>query len=148
MKPLLLTALLLAPLAALPASDFILTDVGIAPASIIVFKDAPPRTRDAAVTLAGYLEKISGQKPEVIDGEPKAMPERAIWIGVQPVVKTLFPKTDFDFKHPEETPFAINWHSVFDAGNPGGRNKRTEGLHPDAPLSPKTLREMNSTDLE
>jgi hypothetical protein len=105
MKRTLLTALLLTPLAALHAADFIL-----------VAKDAPPRTRDAAVTLADYIAKISGQKPEVIDGEPKAMPERAIWIGVQPVVKSLFPKTDFDFKQPEETLIVANEKHLVIAG--------------------------------
>ncbi|MEQ1851030.1 MAG: hypothetical protein ABMA01_05490, partial [Chthoniobacteraceae bacterium] len=98
MSPTLLTALLLAPLAALHAADFIIGGKGVASAPIIVFKDAPPRTRDAAVTLAEYIEKISGVKPSVMDGEPQPLPERAIWIGVQPMVKTLFPKTDFDFK--------------------------------------------------
>ena len=96
---------LVAPLAALHAADFVLADKsqGIAPAPIVVFKDAPPRTRDAAVTLAEYIGKISGQNPEVLDGEPKPLPERAIWVGVQPVVKTLLPKIDFEFQHPEET---------------------------------------------
>jgi hypothetical protein len=68
------------------------------------------------VTLASYIEKISGQKPVIIDGEPKQMPARAIWIGVQPVVKTLFPKTDFDFKHPEETLIAANERHLVIAG--------------------------------
>jgi len=112
----LLTALLLAPLAALHAADFLLVAKDNPPVPIIVFKDAPPRTRDAAVTLADYIAKISGQKPEVIDGEPKAMPERAIWIGVQPVVKSLFPKTDFDFKQPEETLIVANEKHLVIAG--------------------------------
>jgi len=58
------------------AADFVLVGKDRQPAPIVVFEDAPPRTRDAAVTLADYIAKISGQKPEVIDGEPKAMPER------------------------------------------------------------------------
>ena len=72
----LLTALLLAPLAALHAADFILVDKGTPPAPIIVSKDASPRTRDAAVTLAEYIEKISGAKPAVMDGETQPVPER------------------------------------------------------------------------
>ena len=113
----LITALLLAFLtASINAADFIVSDAGIAPKPIIVFKDAPPRTRDAAVTLADYIEKISGQKPAVLDGEPSPMPERAIWIGVQPVVKTLFPKTDFDFKHAEETLIVANEKHLVIAG--------------------------------
>ncbi len=103
-------------MAALHAADLILADVGITPAPIIVFKDAPPRTRDAAVTLANYIEKISGKKPAVLNGDPSPMPERAIWIGVQPAVKTLFPKTDFDFKHPEETLIAANEKHLVIAG--------------------------------
>jgi hypothetical protein len=98
------------------AADFLLVAKDTAPAPIIVFKDAPPRTRDAAVTLADYIAKISGQKPEVIDGEPKAMPERAIWIGVQSAVKSLFPKTDFDFKQPEETLIVANEKHLVIAG--------------------------------
>lgn len=117
MKPTLtlLIALLLAPLAA-HAADFIIADEGVASAPIIVFKDAPPRTRDAAVTLAQYIEKISGQKPAIIDGVPSPLPERAIWIGVQPMVKTLFPKTDFDFKYAEETFTVANEKHLVIAG--------------------------------
>jgi len=75
-----LTTLLLAPLAVLHAAELVLVAPGIAPAPIIVFKDAPPRTRDAAVTLADYVEKISGARPEVIDGEPKPLAACAIWM--------------------------------------------------------------------
>jgi len=98
------------------AADFILAAKDTPPAPIIVFKDAPPRTRDAAVKLAEYIEKISGQEPKVIDGEPQPMPERAIWIGVQAVVQRLFPKTDFEFKHPEETLIAANQKHLVIAG--------------------------------
>lgn len=105
MKPALtlLIAQLLVPLAALHAATLVLADQGAPPAPIIVFKNTPPRTRDAAVTLADYIEKMSGQRPAVLDGEPSPVPERAVWVGFQPVLKSLFPKTDFDFKHPEET---------------------------------------------
>jgi hypothetical protein len=114
--PTLIIVLLLAPLAALHAADFILVTKDTPPAPIIVFKDAPPRTRDAAVTLAEYIGKISGQKPAVLDGDPKPLPERAIWVGVQPVVKTLFSKTDFDFKHAEETLIVANEKHLVIAG--------------------------------
>jgi hypothetical protein len=116
----ILTPLILAGLASLAvsasAADLVLADAGTAPAPIIVFKDAPPRTRDAAVTLAEYIEKISGVKPAVMDGEPHPMPERAIWIGVQPVVTSLFPKADFDFKHAEETLILANEKHLVIAG--------------------------------
>lgn len=112
----LITALLLAPLAALHAADLVLVGQGIAPAPIVVFQDAPPRTRDAAVTLADYIEKIGGQRPEVVDGEPKPLPQRAIWVGFQPVVKTLFPNIDFEFQHPEETLIAASEQHLVIAG--------------------------------
>ena len=119
-----LAALLLAPLAALHAADskppsaenLVLVDSGLTPAPILVFKDAPQRTRDAAVTLADYIEKTSGARPQVIDGEPKITPERAIWVGFQPVLKTLFPKLDFKFQHPEEILIAANARHLVIAG--------------------------------
>lgn len=93
----------LALTASLAAADFVLVSKEAAPAPIIVAKDAPVRTRDAAVTLADYIEKISGQKPAILDGAPQPVPERAVWVGLQPELKALFAKTSFDFEHPEET---------------------------------------------
>jgi hypothetical protein len=98
-----LAAALLAAIVHARAADLILASGETQPAPIIVFKDAPPRTREAAAVLAGCIEKISGKKPAVIEGAPQTMPDSAIWLGVQPEVKALFPKVDFDFKHPEET---------------------------------------------
>lgn len=86
----------------LSADDFVLVDKGLAPAPIVIAKESTPKTREAVGELVRLIEKISGEKPAVLDGEPKPLPERAIWVGVQPAVKTLFPKTDFDFQHPEE----------------------------------------------
>jgi hypothetical protein len=98
------------------AIDHILVAKDTPPAPIIVFKDAPPRTRDAAVALAEYIEKISGKKPLVLLGASSPMPDGAIWIGVQPEVKVLFPNIDFDFKHPEEIIIAANEKHVVIAG--------------------------------
>lgn len=99
----LLSALLLAPLAALHAADFVLVAKDTPPAPIVVPKDAPPGTREAAMTLADYLGKICGKKPAVMNGEPSPMPDCAIWVGFQPALRPLFPKADFEFQHPEET---------------------------------------------
>lgn len=107
---------LLAALATAGAADLVLVDKDNPPIPIVVFKDAPPRTRDAAVKLADYIEKMSGQKPPVLLGASDPMPASAIWIGVQPEVKALFPKTDFDFKHPEEIVIAANEKHVVIAG--------------------------------
>ena len=117
MKKLILLTWLANTLACLHAADFVLADdaAGVKAAPIILIKDAPPGTRDAAVTLANYIEKISGARPAVVDGEPPA-PPRAIWVGFQPVLETLFPKTNFAFQHPEETLIACNEHHLVIAG--------------------------------
>ncbi len=89
----------------LEAAGIVLADpsAGVAPAPVIVAPGAPLRTREAAATLAEYLGKLCGAPPEVLDGPPASLPDRAIWVGVQPAVKQLFPGTDFEFAHPEET---------------------------------------------
>lgn len=95
---------------------FVLVEPKGKPAPIVVFADAPPRTRAAAVEFANYVEKICGQRPEVIDGEPRPLPARAVWVGVQPVVKSLFPHVDFEFRHPEETLIVVGEKHVVVAG--------------------------------
>ncbi len=98
------------------ATDLVLVAKDTSPLPIVVSKDAPPRTREVAVTLAEYIERISGKRPLVMLGASDPMPTSAIWIGVQPEVKTLFPKVDFDFKHPEEIVIAANEKHVVIAG--------------------------------
>lgn len=98
------------------ADEWILVAKDSPPVPIVIYKDAPPRTREVADILADYVAKISGRKPDVIEGEPSPLPERAVWLGVQPVVKTLFPEIDFDFKQPEEIVIAANGHHVVIAG--------------------------------
>lgn len=98
------------------AAEFVLVESGGEPAPIIVFADAPPRTRGAALELADYIEKICGKRPAVIDGEPRQLPERAMWVGIQPVLKSLFPKVDFEFQHPEETLIVVGDKHVVVAG--------------------------------
>jgi hypothetical protein len=66
--------------------------------------------------MAGYIEKISGKKPLVMLGASSPAPDSAIWVGVQPEVKALFPKVDFDFKHPEEIVIAASEKHVVIAG--------------------------------
>ncbi|MBL8827776.1 MAG: DUF4838 domain-containing protein [Planctomycetaceae bacterium] len=97
-------------------ADFVLVKPGSEPAPIVLFADAPPRTRAAAVELAEIIEKICGQRPRLIDGEPRPLPERAIWVGMQPAVKTLFPQLDAEFRHPEETLIVIGDQHVVIAG--------------------------------
>ena len=100
------------------AADFVLVDsgTGIKPAPIIVANAPPPSTRAAVVRLADYIEKTCGMRPPNIEGESRPMPDRAIWVGFQPLLKTLFPRMEFAFKHPEETLIACNEHHLLIAG--------------------------------
>ncbi|MFC1454324.1 DUF4838 domain-containing protein [Verrucomicrobiota bacterium] len=117
-------------------AKLVLVEKGKSLAPIIVFKDAPPYTRRAADELAEYIEKISGAKPEVIEGLPDPVPECAIWVGYQPVLKKLFSKVDFDFKYPEEILIAATTNNLVIAGRDRwdpkhlvvkGRKRSTEG---------------------
>ena len=99
-----------------PAGDLTLVKDGVSLAPIVVFEDAPPFTRRAAEELAEYIEKVSGARPEVIEGVPDPLPKSAIWVGFQPVLKTLFPGVDFVFKHPEEILIAANEKHLVIAG--------------------------------
>ncbi len=83
-------------------AELLLVEKGEARMPIVVFENAPPFTRRAADELAEYIEKVSGARPEVLEGEPRPLPEKAIWVGYQPVMNELFPDTDFEFQHPEE----------------------------------------------
>lgn len=98
------------------AAEMVLVEDGVSRAPIVIFENAPPFTRRAADELAEYMGKISGATPEVIEGTPDPLPEHAIWVGYQPVLKTLFPKIDFDFKHPEEILIAANDNHLVIAG--------------------------------
>jgi len=119
------------------AAELVLVEQGVSRAPIVVFAGAPPMTRRAADELAGYIEKISGAKPEVIEGEPKPIPKRAIWVGFQPKLTELFPGIDFDFQYPEEILIAANENHLVIAGRDrwdpdhlvilGRRNKKVVG---------------------
>jgi hypothetical protein len=133
----LLTATLLASLAVSHASEFVLVAPDTAPAPVIIFKDAPPRTRDAAATLADYIGKIGGARPAVMEGEPQPLPERAIWIGFQPALKKLFPKLDFDFKQPEEILIAANERHLVITGRDRWDPQHMEAQGPDGRITGK-----------
>ena len=98
------------------AGELVLVNKGRSLAPIVVFSNAPPNTRQAADELAQYIEKISGAKPQVIEGLPDPVPEHAIWVGYQPKLKELFPKIDFEFKHPEEILNACDGKNLVIAG--------------------------------
>ena len=98
------------------AVPLVLVDKGVSLAPIIVFSNAPPMTRHAADELAAYIEKVGGVKPQVIEGLPDPVPEHAIWVGFQPKLKELFPKTDFEFNNPEEILIACDGKNLVIAG--------------------------------
>lgn len=104
--------------AATARADFVLADVeaGVKPPPLILFADAPPKTRQAADELADYIERICGVRPEQIDGVPPTLPDRGIWIGYQPPLSSLFPDTDFKFMHPEEILIAARGNHLVIAG--------------------------------
>ena len=83
---------------------------------IILPANATKATKEAAEELAGYIEKITGNCPDRVNGDPTPTPASAIWIGVQPRVKKLFPDASFDFKNPEEVFIASDGHHVVIAG--------------------------------
>lgn len=99
-------------------ADFVLVDVEerLQPATVVVFPDAPPKTREAAIELADYVEKICGTRPDLIDKVPDDIPDRAIWIGYQKALDPLFPDVDFGFKHPEEVLIAASDSHLVIAG--------------------------------
>lgn len=89
---------------------------GVSQAPIIIFDGAPPLTRQAADDLADYVEKISGVRPEVLEGAPDPIPDQAVWVGYQPALDELFPELDFDFPYPEEILIAVTDQYVVIAG--------------------------------
>jgi hypothetical protein len=131
MKRILLTVLPIFFASFLPsraAEELVIVGKESPPLPVVIFQGAPPRTLEAAKLLADYLGKISGQKPDLFEGEPSPLPERAIWVGVQPAMKKLFPDTDFDFKHPEEIIIAANQRHVVIAGRDRWDPERMEAM--------------------
>ncbi|MEX0790683.1 MAG: DUF4838 domain-containing protein, partial [Actinomycetota bacterium] len=118
------------------AQQLVLVENGVSCAPVVLFEDAPPKTRQAAEDLVNYIEKISGARPELIEGEPEPIPDHAIWVGYQPMLDELLPGVDFDFRHPEEVLIAANEEHLVIAGRDRwdedhlvveGRNRTIEG---------------------
>lgn len=126
---------------ALPAThgqDLVLVENGKSLAPIIVSEPMPAKVepmlgeygetptsfraeiRASAEELADYIEKVSGARPQIIEGAPASIPAKAIWVGYQPALDSLFPNIDFDFKHPEEIVVAANANHLVIAGRDRG----------------------------
>jgi hypothetical protein len=121
----------------LHAEECVLVDVahGVAPAPIFVARDAPPRTREAAATLAEYLRKITGATFSVVDDPPAAVPERGIWVGVQPPLAQVFSGLDLTFAYPEEILIAANARHLVIAGRDRWDPRGTDGWGRLAPIT-------------
>lgn len=108
---------------ALRASDLILADKGVSRMPIVLGKDAPPETLKAANSLAEYIEKISGARPQILPQPPGPAPASAIWIGAHPGLEQLFPGIKMEFQNPEEILIACNGRHLLIAG----RDRMTDG---------------------
>ena len=84
------------------------------------------------VDTRAWMQKLEASKGEDAEAKKRVL---ANWDRVEEMKKT-FPE------------FAINWQAVFRAPEPGKDTKRVMGLHPDAPLSGRTLRELQQAGLE
>jgi hypothetical protein len=93
-----------------PALPLVGSEGGALP--VILPENPPPLSRDAADYLAWCIEKISGVRPEVLEGAPDPLPARAIWVGYQPALDALLPGVDFSYSHPEEVVNASNSNHV------------------------------------
>lgn len=109
-------------------------------APIVVPADLPHFTRQAADILAEYIEKVSGAKPEILEGTPDPVPARAIWVGYQPIMDDLFPGIDLTFNHPEEILLAANGNHVVIAGR--------DRWDPDFLTAPKEAFQFGRVDVE
>ncbi|MBN1672844.1 MAG: DUF4838 domain-containing protein [Kiritimatiellae bacterium] len=119
-----LAVLLCALTAALSRADLVWVDGGVCRAPIVLARDAPAATAQAATDLARYVEKISGVKPPILAGAPEPLPATAIWVGAQPALARLFPGLPPAFEKPEEVLIACNGRHALVAGRDrllGGR---------------------------
>lgn len=100
----------------LRAADLVLAEKGKGALPIVLAKGSSAFTRAAVNELAASIEKVTGARPQIIEGELAVVPPQAIWVGVQPGVAKLFPGMDFEFQFPEETLLAANDKHVVIAG--------------------------------
>lgn len=78
------------------------------------------------------MQKLEASKGKDANAKSRVM---ANWDRVEEMKKT-FPE------------FSINWSAIFRAPEPGKEAKRVMGLHPDAPLSGRVLKELREAGLE
>lgn len=117
MVVLMFNALVLVLVGLTPAgATMVVVDNGANPAPIILPAETTHYNRVAANDLADLIEQASGARPEIIEGEPKTIPGRAIWVGYQPAMDSVFPGVDFEFTRPEEILIAVEGNNLAIAG--------------------------------
>lgn len=84
------------------------------------------------VDTRASMQQLEASKGKDADARARVM---ANWDRVEEMKKT-FPE------------FSINWSAIFRAPEPGKDSKRVMGLHPDAPLSGRVLKELREAGLE
>jgi hypothetical protein len=84
------------------------------------------------VDTRAWMQKLEASKGKDADAKSRVM---ANWDRVEEMKKT-FPE------------FSIIWSAIFRAPEPGKEAKRVMGLHPDAPLSGRVLKELREAGLE
>lgn len=96
-------------------AEFVVVRDGADPAPLVLAQDASVETKRAATSLADYVEKIAGVRPQLLTA-PETPPEHAIWIGHSP-------GDAITFEHPEEIVIrTIGPHLVI-----AGRDRIVEG---------------------
>jgi hypothetical protein len=112
MKRILLTAMILTLAGSLWGAEktlgLLLVDNKVSVLPISVDKNAAKETMEAVKELAGYIQKISGAKVNVILNDSTNAPAHAIWVGAQPKLENAFPNLKFEFQHPEEILLTCN----------------------------------------
>ncbi len=100
-------------------------------APIVLAGDVTETTEMAVSEMVGFMERMTGVRPEVIKGLPDPLPQAAIWVGYQPILDQLFPGLEFNFEHPEEVLLAANGQHVVITGrdrvSPGAEPRRMSG---------------------
>ncbi len=97
-------------------AEMLLVEKGVSQMPIIVAADASAATTNAAQELSAYIQKIAGAKLQILVGPVNPTPERAIWIGIHPNLKEVFPDANLEFKHPEEILQICNGQHLLIAG--------------------------------
>ncbi len=105
-------------------------------------EDPTGEVHKAADDLADYVEKISGSRPEVIQGTPEPLPESGVWVGFQPVLEDLFPDIDFKFTQPEEILVAANAQHLVIVG----RDREPFTIKPPLTYSPIKVGEFGTAN--